>query len=168
MKHQQKRLRPLGIAFLAAFCLTVVAGVAMAARQQEEYKKLASTLTEGITGATGADSTTATTAITDRAIATKGNPTVAVSVDFSGDPGDTLEVSCLLYVSTDGGSTLSFIGIQTTTVTAGDYVDAAGDNIAPLALFDTGGATHVEVRHAAPSAGNVDLTWWVYGSLSGQ
>jgi len=52
--------------------------------------------------------------------------------------------------------------------TAGAYVDAAGDNVAPLLYFDLSGATTYEIRHAAPSVGNVDLTWWCFGARSQQ
>lgn len=141
---------------IAAILTTAAVAWAVPA-SQESYKQIAAP-SELITGATGAESTTATTPITGRALATKGNPTVAVSVDFSGSSGDTCVVSCLLYHQT------TFIGLSTATATAGTYVDAAGDNIAPLLFFDTSGATHYEIRHAAPSAGNVDLTWWSYGA----
>lgn len=125
---------------------------------QESYRKLTKTPSEGITGQAGAGSTTATTPGT--LVDTQGNPTVAVSVDFSGAASDTCVVSCLLFQ----GST--FIGLTTQTATAGAYVDAAGDNFSPLVFFDTAGATHYEVRAATPSAGNVDIRWWSYGAKS--
>ncbi len=147
-----------------ALALCVLALPVLALPDSESYTQLSAIPTEGITGATVADSTTATTKISNRAFDPQGNPTVAVSVDFSGSSGDTCVISCLLYASIDGGSTLTFLGLQTATATAGSYVDAAGDNIAPLLFFDTGAATHAEIRNAAPSVGNVDITWWGYGS----
>ena len=95
-------------AFLALIVLVYAAGA-------ENYLPLKAIPVEQITGATLADSTVATTAILNRADRAENNPTVAVSVDFSGAASDTVVVSCLLYASTDNGSTLSFIGIQTST-----------------------------------------------------
>ena len=131
----------------------------------DAYKSLQAAPTERIADASGADNTTATTVIADRAVEAGKNTTVAVSVDFSGAAADTLAVSCLLYYGT-GDGTLTFLGLHTSTATAGAYVDAAGANIAPILFFDLAGATHYEIRHAAPSAGNVDLKWWAFGANS--
>lgn len=144
------------LVFIAVVAIGAVAWASPA--QQESYKSLPARPAEQITGATGADSTTATTQIADRAQECRGNPTVAVQVDFSGAAADTCVVSVLLYHQT------TFLGLTTATATAGAFLDAAGDNFAPLLFFETAGATHYEVRHATPSAGNVDLTWWSYGS----
>jgi len=153
-------------ALIASVLVCFLIGVGAALADSEAYLPLKIAPSEVITDATGADSTTATTKIASRAKATVDNPTAAVSVDFSGSAGDTVVVSCLLYQSTDYGTTLTFIGLSTATATAGAYVDAAGDNIAPLLFFDLSGATHYEIRHAAPSAGNVDLTWWSFGAAT--
>lgn len=147
---------------VAACALVALCCAPFALAEVDSYRELKSAPSEVIANATAADSITATTVITDRMRSSNSNTTVAVSVDFSGTAGDTVVVSCLLFQ--DG----TFIGVQTATATAGSYVDAAGDNVAPLLFFDLGGASTYEIRHAAPSVGNVDLTWWAYGAESRQ
>lgn len=138
------------ISWATCLVLSLAIGVYVYA-DVESYKEFRAVPAEVITGATGADSTTATTVIAGRARNSNSNTTVAVSVDFSGAAADTLVVSCLLFQ--EG----TFLGLQTATATAGAYVDAAGDNLSPLLFFDLGGASQYEIRHAVPSAGNVDL-----------
>jgi len=148
---------------ILAYALLAILAAGVAWAGAESYETLTAAPSESITGATGADSTTATTVISDRPVATRGNTTVAVSVDFSGSAADTCVVSCLLFHKTPAG-VYTFLGVQTGTATAGAYVDAAGDNIAPIVTYTLASATHFEIRHAAPSTGNVDLRWWTYGA----
>lgn len=43
-------------------------------------------------------------------------------------------------------------------------LDASGDNVCPALFFEIpSGCNFYEIRHAAPSAGNVDITWSAYG-----
>jgi len=147
-----------------AACLSV--GL-LAGAEVEHYNALTAAPAEIVTDATGADSTDTSTTITDRRLPVKSNPTVAVGVDFSGSATDTVVVSCILWHEVGGVYTV-LPGVQTATATAGAYLDAAGgDNVAnSILFFDTAGATHYEIRHAAPSAGNVDITVWTYGLQS--
>ena len=141
---------------MAGFCVAALAEV-------ESYKELKGTApADIIVNATGADSTTATTVIANRMRASNSNPTVMVSCALSGSAADTVVVSCLLF---RGGT---FIGLQTATATAGSYVNGDGDNICPLLFFDTGGADTYEIRHAAPSAGALNVNWWAAAASSQQ
>ncbi len=53
-------------------------------------------------------------------------------------------------------------------ISATTTVDATGDQTCNLLFLDTAGAVSYEIRHAAPSAGNVDLRWWSVGPITKQ
>lgn len=232
--------------------LTALATFAFGAT--EAYLALVALPSEEVTAGASASSIDLSSAITDRAKPVIDNPTVVASVKFSGAAADTCVVTCVLYFSSDGGTTLQTLGLQTSTATAGTYVDApaatqvtaaggrtitynentpAADSVvassgsfitdnfqagmtlvivgstsndgsytlatvtaltltliaaddladegpinatdtldangyfyAPLVFFDLAGATHYEIRHAAPSSGNIDITSWGYGASS--
>lgn len=153
------------IVFAAALLLLlpviVLAGVAL-----DGFKPLAknSTLpTQQITGATLTDALTFDTPIANRRQVTAGNTTVCVEADLSGSAGDTVVIFFIPY-HFDGVSTVTRLpGMQTATATAGTGTDAALDSVAPAVFFEIpSGATDYEIRHAAPSAGNVDITWTAY------
>ena len=96
----------------------------------------------------------------------RANPTVAVSCRFVGGAGTTVAVAFVRYHSVDAGVTNTLLGVDTLTATATDYTDGTlflGDDL----LFDTGAATHFEVRAAAPSdAQAVTLVVWAFGGAS--
>lgn len=151
--------------YLAGFLLAFVACVAWAGGFSETYEPLNAAPSEQLTNSSAGDSlTVGSTPLAGRAVAVNGNPTCYAKADFSGSSGDTALIYCLVWHQK--GSTWTFLGYTSATVTAGAVVDAASDNVAPLAAFDTGAGTHVEVRTAQPSAGTVDLTYWC-GSADG-
>lgn len=137
---------------------------AVARPQQEDgYRTMRLVTAQKITDATAAESLDGSTLIPGRAQETKGNPTVIVNVDFSGAAADTVVVYCLLYNKDAAGALEWTRAYQKLTATAGDILDAAGDNAAPSLYFDTSSVSHYEIRHDLPSAGNVDLVWWTFG-----
>lgn len=147
---------------IACLPLVVLAGIDM-----ETYREIPTNGTlpsENVTGATSAAALTVDTPSATYRGTVAGNTTVCVQADLSGSAGDTVAITFIPY-HFDGSSTYTRLpGLQTVTVTAGAFTDAAGDNICPAAFFEVpAGATHYEIRHAAPSAGNVDLTWIAYG-----
>lgn len=93
---------------------------------------------------------------------TKGNPTIFVSGDLSGTAGDTVVIHCVLYRRT-GTNAYSWLGTHTSTATAGAGLNGT-DNAFPILFFDASSATHYEIRHAAPSAGQLDGWTWAGSS----
>jgi hypothetical protein len=95
-------------------------------------------------------------------IETKGNPTLYVRVDTSVQ-GATVDVYAVGFVKI--GNTYRSLGcLGKSTATGGDGTRATGRYVHNgLLLFDTACATHVELRKADPSSGNVSLTPWLGG-----
>ena len=149
------------VSFYAVFLTLVFGLAAFAGTFAESYNGLVAAPTELVVNATGADSLViGASPLAGRAVVVKQNPTCYARVDFSGSAADTVKLHCNLWLKR--GSTWTYLGSYEATVTAGAVTDAAGDNVGTnLAGFDTGAATHVEVRNAAPSAGSVDVTVWV-------
>lgn len=97
-------------------------------------------------------------------IPTNGNPTLYCRVDLSAAAA-TCVVYCGLWQKV--GATYYFLGVSgKTTATAGAGTRATGRYVADsLLAFDTGAATHVELRKADPSGTEtVSLLPWVGGS----
>jgi hypothetical protein len=122
--------------------------------------------TAQVSAQSGADAVTVDTPISNRRQITAGNTTVCVEPSLSGSSGDTVVVSFIPYHVDDTGAVITRMpGLQTATATAGTFTNAAGDNVAPALFFEVpSGCTHYEIRHAAPSAGNVTLTWIAYSA----
>ena len=154
------------LAFLFALLLLPV--IAWAGINLDGYASLTPADTppvEQIAGVASADALTIDTPIANRRQITAGNTTVCVQVDFSGASGDTLVVTFIPYHVSTSSTVTRMPGLQTATATAGTYTDAAGDNVAPALFFEIpSGATDYEIRHAQPSAGNVDLNWIAYSA----
>lgn len=90
-----------------------------------------------------------------------GNPTLAVSARLT-SASATVSVACLLWHKS--GSTWTLLGQSDSTATASSRTDAAGRYVAARdLLFDTGGATHYELRVEPPSSGSVLLVPRVFG-----
>jgi hypothetical protein len=91
-----------------------------------------------------------------------GNPTLALDTTFSAS-GATCEF-CVILWHWDGTS-WARVGKQAYVVTADDVWEDTSLYAGDLVIFDTGvgGATHYEVRHAAPSSGHVGYRAWVGG-----
>lgn len=114
-----------------------------------------------------------------RAKATRGNPKVAILAE-SDTASATVVVRCGLYVHDNAANTDTFIGeaaaSQTVTcsATATEGATASpGLNVTvypgPIITFDTGGATHYDIRVTSISSGAVNsaqLKHWVYGLQS--
>ena len=143
---------------IAAICAAVYGDA-------ESYKELRTTPTQSVDNGVSAESTDASTIIASRAQRVNGNPSIAVSADFTGAAGDTAVITCILYRGIHS-TALVPIGVQTSTATAGAYVDSDGDSIAPTLFFESAGANAFEIRHAAPSTGSLDLTVWAFGAAS--
>jgi len=98
-------------------------------------------------------------------IPTKGNPTLYLRADFS-----VADATCVIYVGLYAkvGSTYTYLGPagkQTlTAASSGGSTRNSRYLHEGFLAFDTGTATHVEVRKAAPSSGNISLYPWVGGS----
>ena len=166
-KRMRVKLAMAGVLILAP--VMAWAGVNMDAYPQfpGNATVAASTLpSEQITGATLTDALTFDTPIANRRQIAAGHTTVCVEADLSGAAADTVVVWFIPYhVSTDGLTVTRMAGAQNVTATAGTPTDAAGDNIAPAIFFEIpSGCTHYEIRHEAPSSGNVDLFWVAYSA----
>ena len=151
----------------AVIIVALAATVVVAATVHDAYPAIETTdlPTQQISGATTADALTVDTALSGRRQRTGGNTTVCVEVDFSGAAADTCVVSFIPWHVSGADAATRLPGIQTVTATAGTFTDAAGDNVAPAIFFEIpSGANYYEIRHAAPSAGNVDLTWVAYSA----
>lgn len=151
---------------IVAMLLLLLVPAVLVWADQESYREIranASPPSEQITGATSGDDTTLTTPIADRRQPCASNTTVCAQADLSGSAGDTVALTFVPYHVNSSGTVVLVPGVQTVTVTAGDYIDAAADNICPAAFFEIpSGCNFYEIRHATPSAGNVDITWQAY------
>lgn len=109
--------------------------------------------------------------VTSRALATYGNPTAAVEVDFSSGAGTTQRVYCYTFQQT--GTTWRRMGVQFGDA-EGTAVEGIGDGASVTSytsasqtlFFDTVGAQYYELRWGAPSAGLTRIDTWRYGSAS--
>ena len=146
------------------FALVLLLGsVAWAGANWEAYKGLKTAPTEQVSAEASGDAVTADTPITAHRQATRGNTTVCVEATLSGSAGDTVAITFIPYHIAGDGTVTRLPGLQTTTATAGAYTATDSDNICPGVFFEIpSGATHYEVRKAAPSAGNVSMTWVAY------
>lgn len=109
-----------------------------------------------------ADSTSVTAplaGLTPRA--TGGRQTIAVRATFD-TTGATVAVRVLRWTSRDGSTFTLLSRSDAVTITASTDGGAGDVREGPTVVFDAEGATHWEVRVAAPSAGNVDLRTWAY------
>lgn len=127
----------------------------------EHYSELTGSVSELVTDASSAESVDASATLANRSKPTHGCVTVAVNTEFS-TAAATVVVYCILR---DKDGTL--LGVQQATATAGaQRTAAAGDYIGGTLAFDTFGAPLYEIRHAAVSAGTVDISAWVCGAKS--
>ena len=163
------RWRMMALTSSIALALILLAGaVAWAGVNHDGYpriKRNATPPSEQLTGKTLTDSLAFDTPITGRMQATVGNTTVCVQADLSGAAADTVLVYFVPFFTNSAGTITRLPGLQSATATAGAGTDAASDSVCNALFFEIpSGATHYEIRHAAPSAGNVDLKWIAYSA----
>ncbi len=125
-------------------------------------------------GDSGCDARSATAYLTDQSAASGGGLDAAVNTKVSlkgrttifvqcrmSNAAATVAVTCILHNKTPVVCGVAAPGTQTATATS--YRDAvgSGDYWTQILIFDAGSADSYEVRHAAPSAGSVDVYTWV-------
>lgn len=156
----------------AVLALLVFASVAFAGAVETHYSVLASAPTVTHSAVSSVDTTVIASApLTGHYKPTRGNPKATATVRLS-NSGATCTLTAYLWFKASD-DTWTMLGQHDAALTADSQdsdssPDAAAYYTTTMPEFDTRGATHIEMRLTAISAGSVTITPWCYGSNSGR